>query len=85
MIVKAIQNNEFQKMRAKEEKNPQLGKSAEGEKRFVRKGRVEGWKEQLTPEQLQRIEDKTGTMLARLNYESGIEDLRLTPNAASAD
>jgi hypothetical protein len=84
MIVKAIQNNEFQKMRAKEDKNPQLGKSAEGEKRFVRKGKVEGWREQLTTEQLLRIEEKTGTMLARLRFGSSFEDV-LTPNAASAD
>lgn len=85
MIAKAVQNNEFQKMRAKEDKNPQLGKSAEGEKRFVRKGTVGGWRDQLSFEQLQRIEQGAGTILARLNYESGIEDLSLAPNAASAD
>ena len=84
MIVRAIQNNEFQKMRAKEDKSPQLGKSAEGESRFVRKGAVGGWREQLTPEQLLRIEEKTGSMLARLRFGSSFEDV-LTPNAASAD
>ena len=84
MIVRAVQNNEFQKMRAKEDKSPQLGKSAEGESRFVRKGAVGGWREQLTPEQLLRIEEKTGSMLARLRFGSSFEDV-LTPNAASAD
>ena len=84
MIVRAVQNNEFQKMRAKEDKSPQLGKSVEGESRFVRKGAVGGWREQLTPEQLLRIEEKTGTMLARLRFGSSFEDV-LTPNAASAD
>ncbi len=84
MIVRAVQNNEFQKMRAKEDKSPQLGKSVEGESRFVRKGTVGGWREQLTPEQLLRIEEKTGTMLTRLRFGSSFEDV-LTPNAASAD
>ena len=84
MIVRAVQNNEFQKMRAKEDKSPQLGKSVEGESRFVRKGAVGGWREQLTPELLLRIEEKTGTMLARLRFGSSFEDV-LTPNAASAD
>jgi hypothetical protein len=82
-IVRAIQNNEFQKMRAKEDRSPQLGKSVDAERRFVRKGAVGGWREQLTIEQLRRIEDKTGIMMARLGYESAVEDL--TPNAASAD
>jgi len=85
VILNAIQNNEFNKMRAKEDRNPQLGKSAEGENRFVRKGTVGGWRQQLTPEQLQRIEQMAGTILARLHYESGLEELSLAPNAASAD
>jgi hypothetical protein len=85
VIIDAIQNNEFQKMRVKEERNPQLGKSAEGERRFVRKGLTGGWREQLTQEQLRTIEEKTGNIMTRLGYESGLEELSLTPNAASAD
>jgi hypothetical protein len=84
MIANAIRNNEFQKMRVKEDRAPQLGKSGDEEKRFVRKGAVGGWREQLTPEQLQRIEDKLGPMLARLGFESGIDDSSLAPNAAAS-
>jgi hypothetical protein len=78
IIIDAIQNNEFQKMRKKEERAPQLGKSTEGENRFVRKGKVGGWREQLTTDQIRRIEEEAGTMLT--------EDFGLAPKtAASAD
>ena len=86
IIANAIRNNEFQKMRAKEDRSPQLGKSGDENRRFVRKGSVGGWREQLTPEQLERIEHKAGKMLARLGFESGMQDFSLAPNtAASAD
>ncbi len=86
IIANAIRNNEFQKMRAKEDRSPQLGKSGDENRRFVRKGSVGGWREQLTPDQLERIEHKAGKMLARLGLESGMQDFSLAPNtAASAD
>jgi hypothetical protein len=85
VIVDALQNNEFQKMRVKEDRSPQLGKSTSDDKRFVRKGKAGGWRQQLTSEQIRRIEDKAGTMLTRLGYETGIEDFQMAPNAASAD
>lgn len=85
-LLNAIRNNEFQRMRVKEDRNPQLGKSGDESRRFVRTGAVGGWRDQLTGEQLARIEDKAGKMLARLDFESGISDLSRAPNvAASAD
>lgn len=86
IIANAIRNNEFQKMRAKEDRNPQLGKSGDEDRRFVRKGAVGGWREQLTAEQLDRIEKKAGAMLARLGFEPATPDFALAPKtAASAD
>jgi len=84
-IVQAIRNNDFQRMRVKEERTPQLGNPTDDEKRFVRKGSVGGWKDQLTAEQLERIEEKTGKMLARLGYEFGSPAYAATPNSVSAD
>ena len=85
-ILNAIRNNEFQKMRVKEDRNPQLGKSGDESRRFVRKGAVDGWHDQLTGEQLAQIEEKAGKMLVRLGLESGLSDFSPGPNvAASAD
>jgi hypothetical protein len=83
-ISDAIRNNDFQRMRVKEDRSPQLGKSTDDQRRFVRKGAVGGWRDQLTPEQLERIEAETGEMLARLGYESSSHAYSM-PNAASAD
>jgi hypothetical protein len=84
IIANAIRNNEFQKMRVKEDRNPQLGKSGDESRRFVRKGAVGAWRDQLTADQLARIEEKAGKMLARLRFESGASDFSLAPNAAAS-
>jgi Sulfotransferase domain len=84
-IEEAIRNNDFQRMRAKEDQTPQLGKPTDDQKRFVRKGAVGGWRNQLTPEQLERIEENTAKMLTRLGYEFASPAYASMPNSVSAD
>lgn len=75
----AVQNNSIEKMRAKEDAarqaTPASGKkplrtmdSSSENNRFVREGKVGGWRERLSPAQIQRIEQQAGKTLARLGY-----------------
>ena len=88
VIQKAIQNNNLQNMRKKEDRAPQIGyhprtESIAEEQRFVRSGAVGGWRERLTPAQAEYLQHKTGKMLVRLGFE---EDPSAVPaSAASAD
>lgn len=88
VIRNAIQNNNLQNMRKKEDRAPQIGydprtKSIPEEKRFVRSGAVGGWRERLTPVQAEYLQRNTGEMLVRLGFE---EDASAVPiSAASAD
>jgi len=75
----AVENNSLEKMRAKEDSarrsTPKDGKAplrtmenrSEGN-RFVREGKVAGWRDRLTPEQLALIEQHAGPTLVRLGY-----------------
>jgi hypothetical protein len=54
-------------MKAKEKVTPQRA-SAKG--RFVRSGSVAGWKDKLTPAQLELIERYAGGAMSRLGYTS---------------
>jgi len=67
-IRRAVANNSVDKMREKELASPRKA-SVRG--RFIRSGKVQGWKEQLSPEQLQFIESKTEHILVRLGYPVG--------------
>ncbi|OLE97735.1 MAG: hypothetical protein AUG75_04695 [Cyanobacteria bacterium 13_1_20CM_4_61_6] len=88
VIQNAIQNNNLQNMRKKEDRAPQIGydprtKSIAEEKRFVRSGAVGGWRERLTPAQAEYLQRNTGRMLIRLGFE---EDPSAVPTSApSAD
>ena len=88
VIQNAIQNNNLQNMRKKEDRAPQIGydprtRSIAEEKRFVRSGAVGGWRERLTPAQAEYLQRNTGRMLIRLGFE---EDPSAVPTSApSAD
>ncbi len=88
VIQNAIQNNNLQNMRKKEDRAPQIGydprtKSIAEEKRFVRSGAVGGWRERLTSAQAEYLQRNTGRMLVRLGFE---EDPSAVPTSApSAD
>ncbi|MGB2606391.1 MAG: sulfotransferase domain-containing protein [Candidatus Sulfotelmatobacter sp.] len=72
----AIANNTLERMRAKEDsvKKPDVkltkGTLLRGHKkgRFVGKGALGGWREKLTPEQLQLIDRYAGDAMQRLGY-----------------
>jgi hypothetical protein len=75
----AVENNSLEKMRAKEDsarrsvpasgKTPLRTMETKSENnRFVREGKVAGWRDQLTAAQLALIEQQAGPALARLGY-----------------
>jgi len=75
VIEAAVNNNNVQNMRKKEEQTPQIGydprtKSIAEEKRFVRSGVVGAWRERLTPMQVSKVEQRASAMLARLGFEN---------------
>lgn len=61
----AIANNALDKMKEKEQVEPQRA-SVKG--RFVRTGTIQGWRAKLTPEQAQFVDQHAGTVLKRLGY-----------------
>ena len=77
-IRRAVANNALEQMRAKEDvlysepnqmRFPELPHSpAGGEGRFVRKGLVGTWREQLSQESISVIEKCAGTTLVELGY-----------------
>lgn len=68
-VRRAVENNSLNKMREKEDRSRKLYKGTGEESRFVRSGAAGGWRKKLTREQVQRIEEYAGEMLARLGYE----------------
>ena len=89
-IREAVENNSLKKMRAKEDsarrEAPKAGKAplrtmenrSEGN-RFVREGKVAGWRERLTAAQLALIEQQAGASLKRLGYPLSSEASGTTP------
>jgi hypothetical protein len=76
VIRAAIANNSVQKMQEKEAKQPQLSSTApkpagSEETRFIRSGSIGGWRNRLSPSQVQRIEQRSGDLLVRLGYPIG--------------
>nr|MBA3916590.1 sulfotransferase domain-containing protein [Terriglobales bacterium] len=84
----AIANNSVQKMQEKEARQPQLSSTApkatgSEETRFIRSGSIGGWRNRLTADQVQRIEQRSGPLLAQLGYPVG--DAAKAVNAAAAN
>lgn len=87
----AVENNSIEKMRAKEDSvrksAPKSGKTplrtmenkSEGN-RFVREGKVAGWRERLTAAQIALIEQHAGPSLLRLGYPLAAESAGTTPS-----
>jgi hypothetical protein len=65
LIQRAIEHNSFAKMKEKEKAAPQRA-SVKGQ--FVRKGEVQGWRANLSAEQVQFIAQYAGEALQRLGY-----------------
>ncbi|HEX8815495.1 MAG TPA: sulfotransferase domain-containing protein [Terriglobales bacterium] len=66
----ALANNTVEKMQEKEVRSKKLPQSNTEVGRFVRKGAVQGWRDKLTPAQLQLFEKYIGRELAELGYPS---------------
>jgi hypothetical protein len=67
-VRRAIANNSLDKMRGKELASPRKSTLRGG---FIRSGQVGGWKEKLSPAQVQAIEANCGAILERLGYPVG--------------
>ncbi|HWY54551.1 MAG TPA: sulfotransferase domain-containing protein [Terriglobales bacterium] len=72
-IRRAVANNLLEKMKEKEQAEPQR---ASVKDRFVRTGSVQAWRSKLSPAQVQFIEQHAGSLLLRLGYQlaSGISE-----------
>lgn len=68
VIRTAVHNNSLEKMRAKEDRATTLPKSPGEEGRWVGKGAIQGWRQKLTEQQLEVVDEFAGDMLARLDY-----------------
>jgi hypothetical protein len=64
-ICQAVANNSMDKMRQKEKADPQRA-SAGG--KFIRSGSAGGWRQALSDEQSQLVQQKAGEIMARLGY-----------------
>lgn len=70
-LAAAVERGGFRSMRLDEEAHgaeAYEGRAA-GEGRFVRKGRTDGWRDEIGSEQAARIEDAFGEVMARAGYE----------------
>jgi hypothetical protein len=75
----SIANNSLKKMQEKEQKEPQLAKTAPApngteESRFIRSGRDGGWRNRLTEAQVELIEQHCGDVLQRMGYPVGVQE-----------
>jgi hypothetical protein len=73
VIRQAIENNNLQRLRAKEKQAFAAGVSLAGQPirgggHYIRKGSSGEWRERLTPAQAKLIEDHAGELLATLGY-----------------
>ncbi len=64
-IRRAVANNLLEKMKEKEQAEPQR---ASVKDRFVRSGSVQAWRSKLSPAQVQFIEKHAGSLLLQLGY-----------------
>ena len=88
VIVDAIANNTVKKMQEKEQRSPQLSSTAPAansseESRFIRSGSVAGWRNRLTPAQVESIEEKAGPTLERMGYPIGVAARSLQDGGAA--
>lgn len=69
-LARAIAGNSLEAMRAKEDRSRnRAGRTPRGGLRFINTGSTRGWRDVLTPEQLQALHRRFGRTLASLGYE----------------
>jgi len=69
----AIANNSLQRMQEKEQSQPQLSRAVPAgshgeETRFIRRGSTGGWRNRLTPMQVEFMEQHAGQVLEQMGY-----------------
>jgi estrone sulfotransferase len=69
-IAAAVEASRFDKMRAAEDKGGVHGKAGGSAERFVRKGRVGSWRDEMTPADLRVLEDRYGDVMRQVGYET---------------
>lgn len=68
-IAAAVEASGFDRMRAAEDRGGVHGKAGDPNERFVRKGRVGGWRDELGNAELRILERKYGDVMRRIGYE----------------
>ena len=66
-VKSAIELTKFEKLKAQED-DKGFSEKAKNSERFFRKGKVGGYKEELTENQIESILDHHGEMMERLGY-----------------
>ena len=67
-IAAAVDQSRFSRMRAAEERFGVGDKAAGTDERFVRKGRVGSWQEEMGPAELRLLEDRFGEVMRQVGY-----------------
>lgn len=68
-IEAAVEASRFERMRAAEERHGVNGKAGDEQERFVRKGRVGSWQEEMGYAELRAIEEKYGDVMRQVGYQ----------------
>jgi hypothetical protein len=69
-LAAAVEASRFDRMRAAEEKHGVHGKAGAAQERFVRKGRVGSWQEEMSPLELRILEDRYGEVMRAVGYKT---------------
>jgi aryl sulfotransferase len=64
----AVEASRFERMRAAEEKGGVAGRTGEQHERFVRRGRIASWQEEMGYRELTIIEQKYGEVMRKTGY-----------------
>jgi estrone sulfotransferase len=67
-IEAAVEASRFENMRAAEERFGIVGKAGDENERFVRKGRVGSWQEEMGYTELKILEEKYGSVMRQVGY-----------------
>ena len=67
-IAAAVEASRFERMRAAEEKLGVHGKAGDDRERFVRKGRVGGWQDEMDADAQRVLQTKYGDVMRRIGY-----------------
>ena len=67
-IARAVEASRFDRMRAAEERFGVADKAGRAEERFVRKGRVGAWQDEMGPAELEILQARFGDVMRQVGY-----------------